>query len=91
MLWPYLVACSATFSCLASPLSSEVVTSAQWLLNDTLLEDSDIHNVQTFAGTLQLRFTPVSLDYNTTRIRCRGTFLSGNNITSDEVMLLIQG
>ena len=68
-----------------------MVTSAQWLLNDTLLEDSDIDNVRTFAGTLRLRFSPVSLDYNTTRIRCRGTLSSGNSITSDEVMLLIQG
>ena len=82
---------SATFSCLASPLSSDVVVSARWVLNDSLLEDSDIDNVQTFAGTIQLRFTPVSLDYNTTRIRCRGTLLSRNNITSDEVMLVIQG
>ena len=80
---------SATFFC--STLSSEVVTSAQWLLNDTLLEDSDIDNVQTLAGTIQLRFSPVSLNYNTTRIRCSGTLLSGNSITSDEVILLIQG
>ena len=82
---------SATFSCLASPVSSEVVISAQWLLNNTLLEDSDIDNVRTFAGTIQLRFSPISLDYNTTRIRCRGTLASGNIITSDKVMLLIQG
>ena len=33
---------SATFSCFASPVISEVVTSAQWLLNGTLLEDSDV-------------------------------------------------
>ena len=72
----------ATLPCLASPLSSEVVTSAQWFLNDTLLEDSDIDNVQTVAGTLQLRFSPVSLDYNTTRIRCRGTLTSGDIIAS---------
>ena len=79
---------SATFFCSSSPVSSDVVTSAQWLLNDTLLEDSDIDNVQTLAGTVQLRFSPVSLDY---RIRCRGTLTSGNIITSDEVVLLIQG
>ena len=82
---------SATFFCSTSPLSSDVVTSAQWLLNGTLLEDSDIDNVQTLAGTLQLMFSPVSLDYNTTRIRCRGTLSSGDITTSDEVMLLIQG
>ena len=81
---------SASFFCFTSPVSSEVVISAQWFLNDTLLEDSDIDNVQTLAGTIQLRFSPVSLDYNTTRIRCRGTLTSGD-ITSDEVMLLIQG
>ena len=81
---------SATFFCSTSSLSIEVVTSAQWLLNDTLLEDSDIDNVQTLARTIQLRFSLVSLDYNTTRIRCRGTLSSGD-ITSDEVMLLIQG
>ena len=82
---------SATFFCSTSPLSSDVVISAQWFLNDTLLEDSDVDNVQTSAGTLRLRFSPVSLEYNTTRIRCRGTPLSGNIITSAEVMLLIQG
>ena len=82
---------SANFFCSTSPLNSDVVTSTQWLLNDTLLEDSDIDNVQTLAGTIQLRFSPVSLDYNTTRIRCRETLTSGNIITSDEVMLLIQG
>ena len=82
---------SATFLCVASPVISEIVTSAQWFLNGTLLEDSDIDNVRTSAGTIQLRFSPVSLDYNTTRIRCRGTLTSGNIITSDEVMLLIQG
>ena len=82
---------SATFSCFASPVINEVVTSAQWFLNDTLLEDSDIDNVRTLAGTIQLRFFPISLEYNTTRIRCRGTLTSGNIITSDEVMLLIQG
>ena len=64
---------------------------AQWFLNDTLLEDSDIDNVRTLAGTIQLRFFPVSLEYNSTRIRCSGTLTSGNGITSDEVMLLIQG
>ena len=82
---------SATFFCSSSSTSSEVVTSAQWLLNDTLLEDSDIDNVQTLTGTIQLRFSLVSLDYNTTRIRCRGTLTSGNIITSNEVTLLIQG
>ena len=82
---------SATFFCSTTSLSSEVVTSAQWFLNDTLLEDSDIDNVQTLAGTLRLRFSPVSFDYNTTRIRCRGTLTSGVFTTSDEVMLLIQG
>ena len=82
---------SATFFCSTTSLSSDVVTSAQWLLNDTLLEDSDIDNVQTSAGTIQLRFFHVSLDYNTTRIRCRGTLISGDITTSDEVMLLIQG
>ena len=82
---------SATFFCSTTSLSSDVVTNAQWFLNDTLLEDSDIDNVQTLAGTTQLRFSPVSLDYNTTRIRCRGALMSGNNSTSNEVMLLIQG
>ena len=82
---------SATFFCSTITTSIDQVTSAQWLLNDTLLEDSDIDNVQTLAGTIQLRFSPVSLDYHTTRIRCRGTLLSGNIITSDEVMLLVQG
>ena len=79
---------SANFFSSSSPLSSDVVTSAQWLLNDTLLEDSDIDNVRTLAGTIQLRFFPVSLEYNSTRIRCSGTLTSGNG---DEVMLLIQG
>ena len=82
---------SATFFCSTLPLSSEFVNSAQWFLNGTLLEDSDIDNVQTLAGTIQLRFSPVYLNYNTTRIRCRGTLSSGNITTSDEVMLLIQG
>ena len=75
----------------SSPISSDVVTSAQWFLNNTLLEDSDIDNVQTLAGTIQLRFTPVSLDYNMTRIRCRGTLTSGRITTSGEVLLCIQG
>ena len=47
--------------------------------------------MQTLAGTIQLRFSPVSLDYNTTRIRCRGTLTSGDITTSAEAMLLIQG
>ena len=82
---------SATFFCSTTSLTSDVITSAQWLLNDTLLEDSDIDNVQTLGGTIQLRFSPVALNYNTTRIRCSGTLLSGNSITSNEVILLIQG
>ena len=68
-----------------------MVTSAQWFLNDTLLEDSDIDNVRALAGTIQLRFSPVSLDHNTTRIICKGTLSSGDITTSAEVMLLIQG
>ena len=68
-----------------------MVTSAQWLLNETLVENSDIDNVQTLAGTIQLRFSPVSFDHNVTKIRCRGTLSSGNIITSDEVTLLVQG
>ena len=82
---------SVTFFCSSSPTSSEVVTSAQWFLNDTLLDNSDIDNVQTMSGTIQLRFFLISLEYNSTRIRCRGTLTSGNIITSDEVVLLIQG
>ena len=81
---------TASFSCITSPGSNDLITSVQWLVNDTLLENLGLENVVTTLG--QLRFRMLSEYNNHTSIRCRASLISGTVSTSrDATILLIQG
>lgn len=68
-----------------------------WFVNDTLLEDTNLTNVTTMFSTIGygiglLKFTNIPLKYNMTNVRCGAEFNSGENITSNNVaILLLQG
>ena len=81
---------TASFSCITSPGSNDLIESVQWLVNDTLLEELELDDVVTTLG--QLRFRMVSELYNHTSIRCKGKLTSGTVSTSrDATVLLVQG
>ena len=70
-----------------------MLQSVTWLLNGTELESLGLDNVNpSFVfGIGSLRFTNLDLEYNHTTIQCRGQLQSGRNITSESVVLLMQG
>jgi hypothetical protein len=75
---------------------SQTITGAQWLLNNTALQDLNLRNVVAeFSDIAQvgvLTFTDLPLEYNTTRISCTAITSSGMMISSSsDVPLLIQG
>ncbi len=81
-----------TYNC-ASPLFT--ITSVQWLIDETRLEDLSLTNVETEFSQLTeqgtLRFNDISVEYNNTNIQCRATLSNGETVDSNNVTLLVQG
>ncbi len=75
--------------------SSVTVTSVQWLINGTQLEDLSLTNVETEFNqqTSQgiLLFNNISVEYNNTNIQCRATLDNGETVDSNNLTLLVQG
>ena len=79
------------FTCVAIPPA--VVVSAEWLVNGTSLNSSQLHNVEQglLFGINVLQFNNVSIDYNNTRIQCLGTTSSDEVLSSRISLLRVQG
>ena len=86
---------NATFTCVYRDSgTSYVVTHFEWFANESILVDLDRNVEIQFHQTPQaghLTFTNLSVEYNMTRIHCLAIFESGNNLTSDDSLFLIQG
>ena len=71
-----------------------MVTHVEWFANEGVLVDLD-RNVEIQFHPVpqigQLAFTNLTMEYNMTRIQCSTVFENGNNLTSDDSLLLIQG
>ncbi len=71
------------------------LSSVQWLMNGTRLEDLNLTNVPTEfrevtrQGTLV--FNNISVEYNNTNIQCRATLSNEETVDSNNVTLLVQG
>ncbi len=74
--------------------SGTIITSVQWLINGTRLEDLNLTNVETEFSQLSrlgyLSFSDISVEYNNTNIQCRATF-NGETLNSNNSTLLVQG
>ncbi len=82
----------SSFSC--QSLNSGDIQQFQWLVNGTRLEDFDqtdgiMTTVKNDFGILAL--SNISLEYNETTIQCIITLTSGENISSNDATLLVQG
>ncbi len=81
-----------TYSCASI---SGTITSVEWLINGTRLEDLSLTNVVTEFSELTeqgtLRFNNISVEYNNTNIQCRATLSNGETVDSNNVTLLVQG
>ncbi len=88
----YILGDNPVFNC-GSP--SVTITSVQWLINGTRLEDLSLTNVvtefsqQTRQGALVFNNVPV--EYNNTNIQCRANLSNGETVDSNNVTLLVQG
>ncbi len=74
---------------------SGIITSVEWLINGTQLEDLSFTNVETEFSQLSrqgiLIFRNISVEYNNTNIQCRATLSNGETVDSNNFTLLIQG
>ncbi len=81
-----------TFNC-ASP--SDTITSIEWYINGTPLEDLSLTNMATEFSQLSrqgiLVFSNISVEYNNTNIQCRATLSNGETADSNNFTLLVQG
>ncbi len=75
--------------------SSGTITSVEWLINGTQLEDLSLTNVETEFSQLSrqgvLVFNDISVEYNNTNIQCRATLSNGETVHSNSLTLLVQG
>ncbi len=75
--------------------SSGAITSVEWFINGTRLEDLSLTNVETEFGQLSrqgtLVFNNISVEYNNTNIQCRVTLSNGETVDSNNSTLLVQG
>ncbi len=83
------------FNCKAASNAPITITSVQWLINETPLEDLSLTNVETEFSQLSrqgiLVFDNISVEYNNTNIQCRATLSNGETVDSNNVALLVQG
>ncbi len=81
------------FNCVS--LHGATVTSVQWLINGTRLEDLSLTNVRTDFSEIteqgSLVFNNVPVEYNGTYIQCRVTLSNGETENSNNSTLLVQG
>ncbi len=74
---------------------SDTITSVEWLINGTQLEDLSLTNVLTDFSELTrqgvLLFNSISVEYNNTNIQCRTTLSNGESADSNNFTLLVQG
>ncbi len=74
---------------------SDTITSVEWLINGTPLEDLSLTNVETqFIELFRqggLVFNNISVEYNNTNIQCRATLSNGETVDSNNFTLLVQG
>ncbi len=73
----------------------DTITSVEWLINGTQLEDLSLTNVATEFSQLSrqgtLVFRNISVEYNNTNIQCRATLSNGETVDSNNYTLLVQG
>ena len=70
------------------------ITSVQWLISGTPLEDLSLTNVETVFSRIRqgtLVFNNVSVEYNNTNIQCRAILSNGETVDSNSLTLLVQG
>ncbi len=68
-------------------LSGTTITSVEWLINRTRLEDLSLTNVVTWFSQLfrqgLLVFYNIYVEYNNTNIQCRATLSNGETVDSN--------
>ena len=85
------------FNCIPPASQNEDgVVDIRWLINGSLLDDSDLNNVNSafvsgFGGFGTLTFSSVRLDQNSTSVSCNVHFVSGHVENSSDSLLLLQG
>ncbi len=83
------------FNCGAASDAPITITSVQWLINGTRLEDLSLTNVGTEFSQLSrqgtLVFNNISVEYNNTIIQCRANLSNGETVDSNIDTLLVQG
>ncbi len=81
-----------TFNCGSSFVT---ITSVEWLINGTPLEDLSLTNAVTEFSQLSrqggLILNDISVEYNNTNIQCRATLDNRETVDSNNVTFLIQG
>ena len=84
---------TASYTCVVAGISNDFIDTAQWLLNNTIIDNEDLEqgNLVISSSTTSLSFRVVPVRYNGTSIKCRATLTSGRVTTSSSSMLLIQG
>ena len=85
-----------TFNCLLVMATSDKFQSVTWFLNESALETLGSDNVITQfssigSGAGFMTLINFGLEYNHTAIKCRGSLQSGRILTSEGVLLLVQG
>lgn len=80
-----------TFTCL--DFSEEPISEIQWLVNGSLFVDFNPNNIIfEFMGSIgAIHFLNMSSEYNNSYIQCRVVQSSGQNYTSTETMVQLQG
>ncbi len=80
------------YNCVSPPVT---ITSVEWLINGTQLEDLGLTNVEVVFSRLTeqgtLRFNNISVEHNNTNIQCRATLSNGEIVDSNNLILLVQG
>ncbi len=88
----FILGDNPTYNCASS---SDIITSVEWLVNGTRLEDLSLTNVETEFSQLSrqgtLVFMNISVEYNNTNIQCRATLSNGDIVDSNNDTLLVQG
>ncbi len=89
----YITGRNPALSC--ASISGTTITSVEWLINGTRLEDLSLTNVETQFIELSrqgiLVFNNISVEYNNTNILCRANLSNGETINSNDFTLLVQG
>ncbi len=88
----FIPGANPTYNCASL---SRTITSVEWLINGTRLEDLNLTNVQREFSQLSrqgtLIFNNVSVEYNNTNIQCRATLSNGTTVDSTTSTFLVQG